>query len=411
MTDTSPAPAEVTWNSGDDPWEVPGQRAAATVMRGAVAGASVGHAWALMGPSGVGQQRLGRALAAALSCPTPPAPGQPCGTCAVCERIRTGSDPAVVELERTGANHRVEEVRSTWLREAARIAVGGGWTVLCVRDADRMNDPAANAFLKGLEEPPPRTVWLLDVADPDELPDTILSRCRPVVVASWGRAALDAEARRLGIDDPTDRALAVRSSFGSPGVLRRRAVAASMTEGTAKRPAEAVPGGLDDLRRHRGWMGAVRTQGPRAALAEAHLLSREVSRRSGAAADASAEAEASLAERFGDEVPKEVRVHLEATAKRRDRELKTAVHTEALDDVLSWVRDALARAGGADPDDLIHLDDLAGLDADLEAYGPDGLLAVADRVLTTREALERNVGTTLAIEALGMDLHALSLGR
>jgi DNA polymerase III subunit delta' len=86
---------------------------------------------------------------------------------------------------------RVADVREGWLPAASRTAAEGGWKVLRVVDADRMNEAAANAFLKVLEEPPARTVWILDLADPDELPDTILSRCRAVRFVAWDSGGQD----------------------------------------------------------------------------------------------------------------------------------------------------------------------------------------------------------------------------
>ncbi|MGH3666575.1 MAG: ATP-binding protein, partial [Egibacteraceae bacterium] len=198
-------------------WDVPGQDRAVAALRGSCERGEVAHAWAFVGPAGVGQESAARWLAAALNCP---ADSPPCGVCDVCDRCLRGAHPALWELQPSGAVHRVDEVRQ-WLRTAFRTLAEGRWKVLRVVDADRMNEAAANAFLKGLEEPPPRTVWILDVIDPDELPDTILSRCRSVRFASLGPAELDAEARRLGVGDHDDRRLAVRAALGSPVTLRR----------------------------------------------------------------------------------------------------------------------------------------------------------------------------------------------
>ncbi len=213
-------------------WDVPGQERAVAVLRGAAERGEVGHAWAFVGPAGVGQQAAARWLAATLNCPRP---DPPCGACDVCARCLRGTHPALAEFVPTGAFHRVDDVRDTWLRASSRSLVEGRVKVLRVVDADRLNEAAANAFLKALEEPPPATVWILDVADPDELPDTILSRCRALRFPPWPLPVLEREAERLGIVDPAERALAARAALGSPLTLRRL----------------AAPGGLDDLRAHR----------------------------------------------------------------------------------------------------------------------------------------------------------------
>ncbi|MDP8978367.1 MAG: DNA polymerase III subunit delta', partial [Actinomycetota bacterium] len=194
-------------------WPVPAQEHATGVLRASVERGDTTHAWAFVGPADVGQQRAARALAAALNCPEA---DPPCGACDVCDRCLRGVYPAYWEFAPTGAAHRVAEVRERWLPAAFRSAPEGRWKVLRVLEADRMNEAAANAFLKRLEEPPPTTSWVLEVADPDELPDTVLSRCRLVRFTAWGPAALDSEARRLGLAETGERALAVRACLGSP---------------------------------------------------------------------------------------------------------------------------------------------------------------------------------------------------
>lgn len=383
-------------------WEVPAQERAVGVLRGAAARGEVGHAWAFVGPAGVGQEQAARALAAALNCPQPPAPGEPCGRCSTCERLARGAHGAYTEFVPVGAFHRVDDVRERWLRAAARTLVEGTWKVLRVCDADRMNEASANAFLKGLEEPPPRTVWVLDVADPDELPDTILSRCRTLRFAAWGPEALAARAGALGIDDPEDRALAVRVALGAPAVLERL----------------AGPGGLDDLRAHRAIARRIREEGQGHALVAAHAVAgksrskrpgSEVERRT-AALKAQGEAElADLAAQYRDDLPRAVRKEIEERHARVEREARTQVVAAALDDLLSWLRDCIVVARGGDGAVAIHADDLDGLRADAQAFGLAGLVEAVDLVFTTRERLERNVQPLLALEALFMELATLMM--
>lgn len=373
-------------------WDVPGQGHALGVLQRAAARAEVGHAWAFTGPPGVGQQRAARILAAALNCPQELAP---CGRCDVCARCLRGVHPALSEFAPVGAMHRVSEVREQWLHTASRSPLEGRWKVLHIADADRMNDAAANAFLKGLEEPPPATTWILDVADPDELPDTILSRCREVRFAPWGAELLDAEARRLGLDDDADRRLAVRAAVGTPGAL----------------PRLAEPGGVDALRAHRDIPRNLREQGPGFALLAARALDEEVKRRTAVLEEAGKAEAADLDERYGGEAPRAARKEHDDRLARRKRELRTATLQAALDDLLGWYRDCLIVATGGAEADLVPAHDLTTLKADAEAIGGAGLLHAADLILSTREDLELNVQTGLALEALFLDLSTLTLRR
>lgn len=375
-------------------WRIPGQGHAAAVLQRAVCGddPEVAHAWAFVGPPGVGQEQAARTLAAALNCPAPSRSTPPCGACSVCNRCLRGAFPSYFEFAPTGAQHRVDDVRDQWLRAASMSAVEGRWKVLRIVDADRMNDVAANAFLKGLEEPPPRTLWILDVADPDELPDTILSRCRTLRFAPWGITELSDAASAAGLVGD-DAALAVRAAMGSPATLERL----------------AAPGGLDDFRAHRQVLRRLRDEGPGHALVAARAIQEEVKRRTAALRAESKAESAALAELYGGETPRSVAKQIEERAGRRERDAKTAVIQAALDDVAAWCRDCLLVAAGGDARTAISADDTDGLRADAAALGAEGLLRAVDACLATRESLEQNVQVGLALEALFLDLSALTL--
>ena len=375
----------------DAPWEIPGQERAVAVLRRAAHREEVGHAWAFVGPAGVGQQQAARVLAAALNCETVAPPERPCGHCSTCDRTLRGAHPAYWEFDRTGAFHRVDDVRDTWLSIAFRTITEGRFKVLRITDADRMNETAANAFLKALEEPPARTVWVLDLADPDELPDTILSRCRMVPFAPWQPEQLHAEAVRLGLTDPADIDLAVRACLGSPIALRRL----------------AVPGGLDDLLRARSILGRLRREGPGAALVLARELDEVVRRQVASRREDGKATLATLAAEYGDEVPRAVTRHLEAIVTREERETKTSTLQATLDDLTAWLRDCMLVAAGGQASDAIHRDVPDALRSDAAA-GCARLLRAADLVSATRDSLELNVQPQLALESLFLELHALT---
>jgi len=369
-------------------WDHLGQPVAAAALRRAAASGEVSHAWAFVGPAGVGQIEAGRALAAALNCQVEP---DGCGHCEVCRRCLGGAFPALWEFALSGSAHRVVDVRERWLPAASHSSVEGDWKVLHVADADRLNDAAANAFLKGLEEPPPRTVWLLDLADPDELPDTILSRCRVLRFVPWTVEQLRAEAVTLGIA-ADDVELAARLAQGSPATLRRLA-----------------DGGLDDVRAHRAIVTRLRTEGQGTALLAARAIDDEVKRRTAASkAAGKAELEA-LGELYGDSLPRAVAKQVEERLTREEREARGVCVQAALDDLLSWCRDALLLAAGGDAADVLHHDAVEEIRADAVVLGPARLLRITDLLQRAKEDLELNLQQTLALESLLLQIATLMM--
>lgn len=370
-------------------WQIPGQPHAASVLHDAVQHDQVGHALAVVGPSGVGQEQLARSLAAALNCEVEVTG---CGTCSSCARSLRGAHPAYWEFVPVGAAHRVGEVRDSWTHVASRTAAEGRYKVLRVVDADRMNDAAANAFLKMLEEPPPRTVWVIELADPEELPDTIVSRCREVRVSPWDRETMAALATTAPSVTDRDRDLAVRAAMGSPDRLR----------------ALLTARGLEDLRRHRSIPRELRDRGPAFALVAAAELDDEMKRAVAGVRDDARRERDQLAEFYGDAPPRDVLRQVEQRSTRREREARTVVAQTALDDLAGWYRDVLLVRTGGDPADALHSDDAEGLRADAEALSERALLASIDTLFVRREELELNVAMTLAVESLLLDLWSVA---
>ncbi|MCW2741394.1 MAG: polymerase delta prime subunit, partial [Blastococcus sp.] len=157
--------------------QVIGQSAVVAELRAAVADpAAMTHAWLFTGPAGSGRSVAARAFAAALQCP---AGGD--GTCHACRTVLAGTHADVQTVVPEGLSIGVAEVREI-VRIAGRAPSQGRWQVVLVEDADRMTEQASNTVLKMLEEPPPRTVFLLCAPSlhPDDVPVTIRSRCRVV---------------------------------------------------------------------------------------------------------------------------------------------------------------------------------------------------------------------------------------
>ena len=185
------------------------------------------HALLLSGPAGVGKKKLGHVLAAALLCEADDAP---CGHCASCRAMASGSHPDYLEVlpERTGKNTaviRIDAIRSMQV-EASRYPILAKQRVVLIDDADCMNEAAENSLLKTLEEPEGAVTFLLIKGARSSLLDTIVSRCMPLsfgtvpedamVEVLAGRGLATAEARELAslADGSIGRALALHEHEG-----------------------------------------------------------------------------------------------------------------------------------------------------------------------------------------------------
>jgi DNA polymerase-3 subunit delta' len=179
------------------------------------------HALLLTGRSGLGKTAFARAFAQALLCELPQPGGLPCGECLACRWFEQGNHPdfrlvepeALAEGAAEEGEGRVKagaapsrQIKIDQVRELQEfLAVGthrGGARVILVRPAEAMNAATANALLKSLEEPPPRTVFLLVSSTPDRLLPTVRSRCQRISISP--AAAEDAVPwlKSQGLKDP-----------------------------------------------------------------------------------------------------------------------------------------------------------------------------------------------------------------
>ena len=185
------------------------QERAIAQLRRAIHASRVPHAYLFSGPTGAGKRQTAIALFAALACET--APGEGCETCATCRRAAAEGHPDLFVLRPGGAGRvvAIDDLRAMiaqlpYAPHEARVRV------IVVDEADRMQEPAQNAFLKTLEEPPARTHLVLVTAAPDKLLPTIRSRCQTVRVQDVVAAEVR-EARR-------ERVRALLAAVGAPGI-------------------------------------------------------------------------------------------------------------------------------------------------------------------------------------------------
>lgn len=178
------------------------------------------HAWLVHGMPGIGQEQFVIAASASLLCESP-VDGLACGKCQACGWISAGNHPDLRRIrseanmqregeELTGSKKtasreiKIEQIRSLqpWFNTATHR---GGLRVAVLYLAEDLNQAAANALLKILEEPPEHTVFLLAASAPDSLLPTIVSRCRRIVLARPEHDTALAWLQQQSIDNPDKR--------------------------------------------------------------------------------------------------------------------------------------------------------------------------------------------------------------
>jgi len=303
----------------------------------------VPHAWLLAGPDGVGKGMAARALATALVCAR--SGDDSCGSCAPCLKAAEGNHPdlAFVHPEGKGRVVRIAQVRE--VSRTFRFApFEGRHRVVVFPEADRLNEEAANALLKSLEEPPDRTVLVLVSARPQALLDTIRSRCHAVRFSPLPRELCARILAENGVD-----------SVDAP-------VAAALAEGSAGRALELFEAGVLDVRR--------------ATIEAVGGLSPD---RPGALLELAAD-----------------------WTSRGDAAQSREALRQRLDVLSSWYRDLLVASAGGRAADFIHAD-LAEHAMGTHVHQAEALRCL-DRIQEARGALELNAGARLTCERLLLGL-------
>jgi len=194
---------------------VVGQDAITRTLRNALMSGRVAHAYLFAGPRGVGKTTTARLLARALLCPERKSDAA-CGTCAVCQDANNSVD--VIEID--GASNRgIEEIRT--LRENVKYAPARGrYKVYIIDEVHQLTEPAFNALLKTLEEPPAHVVFVLATTDPRDIPATVLSRVqrfdfRPIAPDALAATLQDILTKEKIPFDPAALPTVVRAAEGS----------------------------------------------------------------------------------------------------------------------------------------------------------------------------------------------------
>ncbi|BFU47424.1 DNA polymerase III subunit delta' [Krasilnikovia sp. MM14-A1004] len=376
------------------------RRAAASAAR-IVAGSATGngamtHAWIFTGPPGSGRSVAARAFAAALQCERD---GIGCGVCHGCHTVLGGTHADVRFVVPEGLSIGVGEMRALVLR-ASTAPSGGRWQAVVIEDADRLTEAAGNALLKAIEEPPPRTVFLLCTPSthPDDISVTIRSRCRVVPLR---QPPADAVAAVLAGRDGVAPDVAAWAAAAAQGHVGRARRLANDPEARNRRDAVlAVP------RRLTGVGACFDAASALIEAAEAEAAA------SVSAADATERAALEQALGAGG-TGRGAAAAMRGAAgqlkdlERRQKSRATRAQRDALDralvDLAGFYRDVLITRFGA-PVDTVHTDTAEVSAAAAGRWSPESTLRRLEAVLACRDAIEQNVKPRIAVEAMMLAL-------
>jgi DNA polymerase III subunit delta' len=371
--------------------------AAREVVAATGPGLGMTHAWVFTGPPGSGRSTAARAFAAALQCSDLTAPAG-CGSCHACLTVLGGTHPDVELVRPPGLHHLTDDIRQL-VRRAALSPSDGRWQVVIIEDADRLEGPdlawrPANSLLKAIEEPSPRTVWILCAPSLEDVLPTIRSRCRPIVLRTPPPDAVaDVLMRRDGVDQAM-ASFAARAAQSHVGRARRLAT----DEASRLRRAEILkmPGQMVSV-------GACLT-------AAANLVdaAEEESGAATVARDAAETERLSIALGQGsskglDAGSRAQLKDLEKQQKRRATRTQRDILDLALLELVAFYRDVLTIQLGAQVP-LANVDVETALLAAARAGHPERTLERIESILACREALASNVAPLLAAEAMTLAL-------
>ena len=157
--------------------DVIGQEHVTRTLQNAISQQRIAHGYIFSGHRGIGKTTIARILAMALNCQSSDKPSpEPCGVCDSCQEIRAGSAVDVIEID-AATNRGIDEIRE--LRDAARYRPARDrYKIYILDEAHQITDAAFNALLKTLEEPPSHIVFMMATTQPEDIPQTIRSRCQ-----------------------------------------------------------------------------------------------------------------------------------------------------------------------------------------------------------------------------------------
>ncbi|AIY02908.1 DNA polymerase III subunit delta' [Arthrobacter sp. PAMC 25486] len=383
--------------------DLQGQDTVVAQLRRAAQSGNPTHAWLLTGPPGSGRSNAALAFAAALVCERPELAARGCGICKACHTTLSGTNADVTFIATEKTTITIEEARDL-VRKAHDSPSSSRWRVMIVGDADRMAERTTNVLLKAIEEPPPRTIWILCAPSPADVLVTIRSRCRTLTLRLPPVADVAALlVRRDGIE-PELALTAARAAQSHIGIARRLATDAGARE---RRDATVrLPLTVRDV--------------STAVLAAASLLELAQAEAASSNEERDAVEKATLLRSLGapetGTLPPPMRAQVRALEEDQKRRAKRSVtdHLDrALTDLLSFYRDVLVlqletKGGSAVERASVELvnEPLRPMLTDFSTHSrPETTLARMDAVNAVRRRLTTtNVAPLLALEAMAVSL-------
>ena len=347
-------------------------------------GSAMTHSWLITGPPGSGRSNLAYAFAAALL-----SPGTGEGDDATARQVAARTHPDLGVLATEGVIIKMEDVRKIVASSQFSPSVSR-YRVMVIEDADRMAERTSNVLLKALEEPPPRTVWILCAPSEADLIPTIRSRVRTVRlrVPSVEEVA-ELLVRRNGVD-PASAERAARESQSHIGMAQRLATNADARQRRSQTLQLAL--GISTV------SDAVLAAGTLLELAadDAKAITQERD------AQERANALRSLGVEPGGTIPAALRSQLKAMEddqkRRATRSLRDGID-RILVDLLSLYRDVLLLQLGA-PTEPVNLAIRSELEAAASSSTAASTLATLDAIAAARERIDGNVAPALALESM-----------
>ncbi len=158
--------------------EIIGQKQAVTLLKRAIKRGRLSHAYLFYGMRGIGKQTMAYTLAGALLCKSSKEE-KPCKVCVACKKLSKNIHPDFLLVYPEKKEITISQIRR--ISEFIKYRpIEGAYQIIFIKEAEKMNQEAANALLKSLEEPPSYTIFILLTQNPSQLLPTIVSRCQPV---------------------------------------------------------------------------------------------------------------------------------------------------------------------------------------------------------------------------------------
>lgn len=370
--------------------DVIGQTQTVTALQRAVSEpGSMTHAWLFTGPPGSGRSVAARAFAGALLCPT-----GGCGECRECRTALDGTHADVEVLATEALSIGVADTRAL-VQLAGRSPSVGRYRVILVEDADRLTEQSGNALLKALEEPTPRTVWLLCAPSLEDVLVTVRSRSRHVRLRTPPVEEVAALLQRRDGIDPGMATYAARAAQSHIGLAKRLAT----DEGARIRRRDTITMAA----RIRGVSDAV---GAAADLLQIAEQERDRTLETRAVREKERLLETLGADPSARSQPPHIRAQitsLEKEQKTRATRFTRDMIDRALVDLMSVYRDALVLHAGS-PVTLVNEDARPVVEEVARAFTAEGLLIAIEEIATARERIGANGAPLLALEAMAVGL-------